>query len=252
MYQIMEFFFNNIILFIIILIIIYIVKEYNFLKRKVQNIQKQFTDFLDSYLITKMNEAKSLTANLLNEYKDVEEIKNELTRLLIIIEKGSTGTINEKVEASNALNKYQFSKQIAIEKYPSLKQLSSIGTFIENDKNTLNNGVKLARITYNAEAFRYNEKASSFLMQNLIKLLELNTHFVIFDQPISTMYDINFEVLQEPVQKLESLSNLNYIHKEELPKLNSNKEEQSNIKIDHTNTIIKPNIYNEDTDNIQK
>lgn len=234
MYQIMEFFFNNIIFFIIIVLLILIGKEYSFLKRKAQNIQNQFTNALDPYLITKMNEAKNLTNHLLSIYNNSEEIKNELNRLLMITSKGSTGSINEKVEASNALNKYQFSKQIDLEKYPELKELSTLGTFIENDINSFNNGVKLARTTYNAEAFRYNEKASSFLMQYLTKLLGFNTNYVIFDQPKSAMYDLNFEVLQEPIEQNNSLSNLNYTEKDELPK------EESKVI-----TNADPNIENE-------
>lgn len=196
MYNIMEFFFNNIIWIILILIILYIGKEYKYLKERVNNINKQFTDTLDPYLVRKVKEAKQIIEMILIEYNEVEEIKTELVRLLIILEKGETGSINEKVETSNALNKYKLSKQIEIDKYPLLKQLDSINTFTEEDLNSLDNGVKLARTTYNTEAFRYNEKASSFLIQYLTKLLKLNTNYIIFDQTNNTLQNQGIETLE--------------------------------------------------------
>lgn len=238
MYSIMEFIFNNIIWIILILIIFYFVKEYKYLKDRISNMNKQFHDTLDAYLIRKVQEAKQIVEMLLIEYNEEDTIKTELARLLIIMEKGETGSINEKVETSNALNKYKLSKQLDIDKYPKLRELDYIGTFTEEDINSLDNGVKLARTTYNKEAILYNEKASSFLMQYLTKIVNLNTNYVIFDQTSNLTQNQSIEILQDKEEITDTLSNLNL--QEVLPERKEEVEES--LKRDYTNNVIKPSI----------
>ncbi len=237
MYNIMEFIFNNIIWIIIILIIIYIIKEYKYLKDRINNIHKQFSETLDAYLMKKVQEAKQIVEMLLIEYNEEDTIKTELARLLIILQKGETGSINEKVETSNALNKYKLSKQLDLEKYPKLSELEYIGTFTEEDINSLDNGVKLARIAYNKEALLYNEKASSFLMQYLTKIVKLNPNYVIFNQTNNITQNQSIETLQDKEELLHTQTNLNL--QEGFPE---RKEEQIPLKRDYTNNIIKPSI----------
>ena len=48
---------------------------------------------------------------------------------------------------------------------------------------SLDNGIAIARKEYNAQAFRYNEKASSFPIQYLTKALKVKSQYSIFDAP---------------------------------------------------------------------
>ena len=133
----------------------------------------------------------------------------EINRLLLLIEKGVTGNINDKVETSNAINKFKLSKKIDLKKYPFLKELEDLGTFNEEDMNSKENGIAIARKEYNTQAFRYNEKASSFLMQYLTKSLKLNQQYLIFDAPKASKYEENYEVFEEEEPEINSLSSLN-------------------------------------------
>ena len=75
--------------------------------------------------------------------------------------------------------------------------------------NSKENGIAIARKEYNTQAFRYNEKASSFLMQYLTKSLKLNQQYLIFDAPKASKYEENYEVFEEEEPEINSLSSLN-------------------------------------------
>ena len=238
MYTIVEFFFENIFLVIFLIILVFIYKDYKFLKDSTKRIIEQFEKFLNSSLSQKMTEARNIIDRILIEYES-DEVKNEINRLLLAIEKGTTGLINDKVEASNAINKFKLSQKIDLEQYPLLNELNNIGTFTEDDMNSVENGVAIARREYNAIAFKYNEKASGFPIQYLTKMLGLNPHFIIFDAPKSKLYEQTYEVFEEEEPEINSLSSLNRPAKADT----TNKpiiREAPDINIEHTNTIIKP------------
>lgn len=240
MYRIAELIFNNLILIIIILIIVYIVKVYKELNEKRQKIENKFEKVLNAYLSSKIEEARQTTNRIEETYPREDEAKTEIDRLLVTINKGITGTINDKVETSNAINKFKLSKKIDLERYPQLKELDKLGTFTEEDMDSIDNGVAIARKEYNALAFQYNEKASGFPIQYFVKLLRLNSHYVIFDPPKSKAYEENYEVFEEETPELNSITSLNrQIPKEEPAKV----EEETPVvetKIDHSNNILKP------------
>lgn len=209
MTDIMFFIFNNIFFIVIIAIGYYIYHEYKDLKARTANINDLFTKTLDKYLESKIKEAEDVTSRILKEYGKEDEVSMEINRLLLLIEKGVTGNINDKVETSNAINKFKLSKKIDLKKYPFLKELEDLGTFNEEDMNSKENGIAIARKEYNTQAFRYNEKASSFLMQYLTKSLKLNQQYLIFDAPKASKYEENYEVFEEEEPEINSLSSLN-------------------------------------------
>ena len=209
MQTIFNFIFDNFLLVVVIVLGWYIFTQYKDLKEKTNKIKDLFTKALSPYLDEKINEAKSLAEEIKNEYGHDKEIETEMTRLQTIIEKGITGTINEKVETSNAINKYKANKKIDLEKYPRISELEDLGTFDEEDVDAENDGVSIARKEYNALAFRYNEKAGGFPMQYLVKFLGLSQHYKIFDAPKSSSYEFNYEVFEEEEPEINSLTSLN-------------------------------------------
>lgn len=240
MYRIVELIFNNIILIIVILIILYIIKVYKELNDKKKKIQEKFDKVLDSYLSAKIEEARETTNRIQATYPREDEAKTEIDRLLMTINKGITGTINDKVETSNAINKFKLNKQIDLEKYSELKELSKLGTFTEEDMDSIDNGVAIARREYNALAFQYNEKSGGFPTQFIVKLLKLNSHYVIFDPPKSKAYEENYEVFEEETPELNSITSLNQQQpKEEVP-IKTEEPKKVEVKIDHSNNILKP------------
>lgn len=209
MTEIMNFIFNNILLFVFIGIGYYIFHEYKDLKSRTESINDLFVKTLNTYLEEKINIAHETTSRILNEYGKEDTVSTEINRLLLMIEKGVSGSINDKVATSNAINKFKLSKKIDLEKYPYLKELETLGTFTEEDMNSKENGVAIARKEYNTQAFRYNERASSFLMQYLTKFLKLTQQYTIFDAPKASGYEENYEVFEEEEPEINSLSTLN-------------------------------------------
>lgn len=209
MVALVEFLLDNFLLIALIALIVYIYKQYDVLKKETETIQAMFTKTLDAYLETKINEAKKIADELSVEYGHVDAINTELDRLKFMIEKGISGSINDKVETSNTLNKFKLSKKIDIEKYSNLIKLKEIGTFSEEDMESVDNGIAITRKEYNTKAFQYNEKANSFPIQYFVKLLRLNSQFIIFDQPRSKRYEELYEVFEEDEPEIDSLSTLN-------------------------------------------
>ena len=241
---IFDFIFNNILLVVIILLAYYIYHQYKELKAKEATIKEVFTKTLDKYLDKKFAEAKKISDAVFNEYEHVELIKQEVERINYTIEKSNHGSINDKVQTSNLLNKYKLNKKIDVERYPNVKNLENIGTFTDEDMGSIDNGVAIARKEYNARAFRYNEKANDFPMQYLTKLFKLPATFTIFDAPKTTNYEEKYEVFEEKEPEINTLDTLNRSSTATVEKEQTSKEEEKKdeIVIDHSSVVLKPTV----------
>ena len=209
MSQLSDLIFGNIFLILLIGFGAYLFLQFKFLSEKNKEINKQFDKVLSKYLNEKIVQAKETTDNILKEYGREDAVSTEISRLLLTIEKGESGDINDKVITSNAINKFKLSKKVDLERYPSLKKLDELGTFTVADMSSLDNGIALARKEYNALAFRYNEKAGGFPMSYLVKTLKLTQSYKIFDAPKSSSYEMNYEVFEEEEPEINSLTSLN-------------------------------------------
>ena len=239
--------FSNIIPILIVVFCLYIYSQFKKMGEYKKDIQKRFDQVLTEYLNKKINEAKEVTDSILNEYGREDAVSTEISRLLATIEKGQSGDINDKVNTSNAINKFRLSKDVDLERYPSLAKLKDLGTFNEVDMSSLDNGVALARKEYNTYAFRYNQIASGFPMMYLTKLFGYKSHYVIFGNPKSASYQANYETLESEVVIDESLSSLNLPkEKEETVKevVDENKQvdEENEVVIQHSDVVLKPTL----------
>lgn len=242
-----NFLFGNIFFIILLIILYYIYHEYKELKKQTNEIKEIFDKTLDSYLENKITEAKNIADKIMKDHEDSEVATTEIKRLLLQIEKYEQGTINDKVAASNSLNKFKLSKKIDLEKYPYLKELESLGTFTEKDLNSLENGLAISRREYNAKAFRYNERANGIPIQYLLKFLKLNNQFLIFDAPKQENYEDIYEVFEEQEPEIHSLSSLNYnqevtYKKEEKIELEDTSAPKTETIIDYSDVVLKPSI----------
>ncbi len=248
MQTIFNFIFDNFLLIVVILLGWYIFTQYKDLKAKNAKIKDLFTKMLNPYLEGKINEAKSLAEEIKEEYITNKEIETEMTRLLTIIEKGITGTINEKVDTSNTINKYKAPKDIDLEKYPKIEKLNELGTFNEEDVDAENDGISIARREYNANAFRYNEKTGGFPMTYLVKMLGLPQSYKIFDAPKSSSYELNYEVFEEEEPEINSLTSLNRstpTKSGDLNELMMKKEQKPQVEralINESDKIVSPTL----------
>lgn len=272
----MNFIFNNIFLIIFLIVAYYVYTQYKDLKEKDETIKNIFEKTLNKYIDKTIEEIKNKAQFLKEKYislgleeeeevaeekkkeKNLEEnladqkkhvVENDLNRLLMILEK--TQTINEKVAACNAINKYQISNKTDFDEYPDMKELNEIGMFTDDIMNSLENGIAIARREYNANAFRYNEKASAFPMVHLTKYVRLPNRYDIFDAPKSSNYEENFEVFEEVEPEINSLASLNLtseeIERDEAEKLEEEaQKEAKEVVIEHNDNVLKPSVKLED------
>lgn len=242
MSQLSDLIFGNIFLILLIGFGAYLFLQFKFLSEKNKEINKQFDKVLSKYLNEKIVQAKETTDNILKEYGREDAVSTEISRLLLTIEKGESGDINDKVITSNAINKFKLSKKVDLERYPSLKKLDELGTFTVADMSSLDNGIALARKEYNALAFRYNEKATGFPLQYLTKLFGFKEHFVIFDAPKSEKYDELYEVFEEEEPEINLISSLNLQNREEKQENDEKIEqaEEKEIVMEYSDIVLKP------------
>ncbi len=240
-----NFLFGNIFLIILVGIVFFTFRQYKDLKERTAAINDIFDKTLTSYLTTKINEAKEKADKMMKEHGEDEIVAAEINRLLYQIGIFENGTINDKVSASNSINKFKVSKKIDAEKYPYLKELDDLGTFTEEDMTSLENGVAIARKEYNTQAFKYNEKAQEMPIQYLTKFLKLNSQYTIFDAPKYEQYEDNYEVFEEKEPEINSLNVLNRsteIEEEsEVLKMSNDAIANSDeVTIEHSDIILKP------------
>ena len=241
MKSLFNFIFNNAILFLIIGGIYYIYRQYRGLKDRDKKIREVFDKVLSAYLDKKISEASTIADDIEKEYGHVELIRQEIERLRYTIEKGVNGSINDKVETSNLLNKFKLNKKIEKDRYPNLVELEKIGTFKEEEMASVDNGLAITRKEYNAQAFRYNEKANEFPIEYLTKLLRLVPQFAIFDAPKTNYYEENFEVFEEKEPEINSLASLNREEQIELPDPKDTQQEApEEVHIEHSDVVLKP------------
>ena len=240
MQALFNFIFDNFILFFIIGAGYYIYKQYNDLKSRTMAMNEIFIKTLNDYLEKKFTETKELAESIKNDYGHIDRMAAEINRLLFILEKGSSGEINDLVEASNAINKFKVDKKIDSKRYPRMLELNNIGIFDEEEMESLDNGIAIARKEYNAQAFRYNEKASSFPIQYLTKYLKVNSQYKIFEAPKSSTYELDYEVCEEKEPEINSLTVLNFTGEIE-PEITDPLEElDEDIEFEFDDNLLKP------------
>ncbi len=235
-----NFIFNNSILVLILGALYFIYRQYKGLKDIDREIKTEFNKILNRYLDGKIIEAGKIAAETEKEYGHVDLIQQEIERLKYSIEKGINGTINDKVETSNLLNKFKLNKKIDREKYPNLDALENLGTFTEEEMASVDNGLAITRKQYNTLAFKYNEKGNEFPIEYLKKFFKLVNQYSIFDAPKTSHYEEEFEVFEEKEPEINSLSSLNRVEEIELPKEVEEPAEEVEVTIEHSDAVFKP------------
>lgn len=242
MSQLAELIFGNLFLILLIGFAVYLFIQFNYLSRKKEEINKIFTKTLNEYLDKKIKEAEETTDSILKEYGREDEISTEINRLLLTIEKGESGDVNDKVLTSNAINKFRLNENVDLEKYSSLKKLKSLGTFKEEELNNIENGLALARKDYNLLALQYNQKASGFPLQYIVKLFGFKEQYTLFNASKDESYNLDYEVFEEQEEEINLITNLNRREKKETQKIitEAKEEDQTEVTIEHSDIILKP------------
>lgn len=245
MYNIVEFLLNNFIFILIGLIALYIFLTYKSLADKKTRMKRQFDKILDTYLGNKINLANNTANLILNEYGREDAVRTEIIRLQVIIQKGISGTIADKVETANVLNKYKVSKEIDVTRYPHFKELENISPFYDIDIHSITDDVAIARREYNKIAMDYNEKAGGTPTQYIVKILGLETQFPVFDSIIQENYSDKYEAFEEVEPEINNISELNVNYNIPIPvqveeEVGPNENPTPVVQIDYSNETFKP------------
>lgn len=246
MYKIMEFIFINIIPIFILGFVVYVIYIYKCLKEKKEKMQRLFDNKLNAYLGNKINLANEISNRIINEYGREDAIKTEVIRLKVIIEKGINGTISDKVNTCNVINKYHVSKEINTDRYPYFKELGNIKTFYDIDLDSITDDIAIARRDYNEIARQYNEQAGSSMMQYIIKWLNIENQFPVFENVNQAKYSEQYEVfeIEEPeINKITTLNLQTQKAPEEIsqtPTEGPSSNPTPEIEIEHTQGTFKP------------
>ena len=129
--------FGNLFLIALVAVGFYIYFSFKELKKRAGEMKKQFDKVLDKYITEKVNNAKETADSILKAYGREDAVSTEITRLLLTIEKSSSGNLNDKVAACNALNKFKLNEQIDLERYPELAKLNDLKVFTEEELNQM-------------------------------------------------------------------------------------------------------------------
>lgn len=242
MYKIMEFLFINIIPLLIVGFIIYVVYVYKQLNKIKEKMQRLFDKTLNNYLGSKIKLANDTSVKILNEYGREDAVRTEIIRLRVIIEKGINGTITDKVNTSNVINKFKVSKDIDKERYPYFSELENIKTFYDIELDSITDDIALARKDYNELARQYNELSGSSVMQYVVKLFNIENQFPVFENIVQEKYSDRYEVFEMEEPEINKISTLNMVEKkeEEEEKRVPNANPTPEIQIEHTKGTFKP------------
>lgn len=245
MYNIVEFILSNFIFILIGLIALYIFITYKSLADKKSRMKRQFDKVLDTYLANKINLANNTANLILNEYGREDAVRTEIIRLQVIIKKGIEGSIADKVETANVLNKFKVNKEIDTNRYPHFKELENINPFYDIDIHSITDDVAIARRDYNNVAMEYNEQAGGTPTQYIVKLLGLETQFPVFDSIIQENYSDKYEAFEMVEPEINKITQLNV--KTNLPRQQTIEEESVPnenptpvVQIDYSNETFKP------------
>lgn len=245
MYKIVEFLFSNIILVTIVTFFVYIYINYKQLQDKKSKMNYKFERFLNKYIGDKINKANDIANRILNEYGREDAVRTEIVRLQVMIKKGVDGTIADKVNTCNILNKFKVNKEIDVNKYTYFKELEDIKPFYDiEDLNSIKDDIAIARREYNALAIEYNEKVSSVIMQYAAKVLNIETQFPLFESIKGDTYTKDYEVFDEKEPELHTLTSLDRGTPKEItkPEMKPNENPTPDIKIEHSQGTFKPSV----------
>ena len=102
--------------------------------------------------------------------------------------------------------------------------------------------IALARKDYNDLARQYNEISGGSLMQYIVKVLNIETQFPVFEHIEQEKYSDKYEVFEMEEPEINKITTLNMVTKqeEEEERKTPNANPTPDIQIEHTKGTFKP------------
>ena len=151
----------NPLIVILVVIFLYLMFTYNNLNSKKKRVEKSFST-IDIYLEKRFDEIGALLEQTLTAYELEESVHTQVSALRNSVETAKTGSISDKVKASNAISSFIGAPGIKAEAYPELQSILSIGMYTANKTSQIEDDLTAARKQYNNNATSFNTKITSF------------------------------------------------------------------------------------------
>lgn len=170
---------ENPVLFTVIIVALLVTFIYNNLNSKKNRVKKSFSN-IDTYLEQRFDEINSLIDQTLTAYDLEEKVQTEVAALRSGIDKAKTGSINDKVQASNQISAFAVNPLIRTEAYPTLQSIATIGMHTAQRTSKIEDEINAARRQYNNNASSYNALIVSFPTVLIAKVLGFKEEFELF------------------------------------------------------------------------
>lgn len=226
-----DFVMNYPIIFLIIALGIYTYIAYRILKKKIEKIEKLFNPIRD-YIVANLRVIKNVFKQTLVNYQGIEEVTNELTRVINDLNDIDNASTDNLIKMSNMINDFVLNSAIfTLKDHPELASLKGIELFrnIEELKE-----LNERRLVFNELITDYNHDVINPPNSFIVKLFNLKEHYNLIEVNVgktpkeasATAIKMNFD-------------NINYENNEE----NNNDETKKicpNCKTEFHNSKVCP------------
>lgn len=169
------------IIFLFIALGIYTYITYRLLKKKIEKIEKLFNPLKD-YIIANLKVVKNVFLQTLANYQGIEEVTNELTRVLNELDDIDNITTDNSIRLSNMINDFVLNSAIfSMKEHPELASLKGIELF----KNTQElKELNERRLAFNELITDYNHDVINPPNSFIVKLFNLKEHYNLLENNV--------------------------------------------------------------------
>lgn len=169
-----DFVMNYPVIFLIIALGIYTYIAYRILKKKIEKIEKLFNPIRD-YIVANLRVVKNVFEQTLINYQGIEEVTNELTRVINDLNDIDNASTDNLIKMSNMINDFVLNSAIfTLKDHPELASLKGIELFrnVEELKE-----LNERRLVFNELITDYNHDILNPPNSLIVKLFKLKEHY---------------------------------------------------------------------------
>lgn len=169
------------IIFLFIALGIYTYVTYRLLKKKIEKIEKLFNPLKD-YIIANLKVVKNVFLQTLANYQGIEEVTNELIRVLNELDDIDNISTDNSIRLSNMINDFVLNSAIfSMKEHPELASLKGIELF----KNTQElKELNERRLAFNELITDYNHDVINPPNSFIVKLFNLKEHYNLLENNV--------------------------------------------------------------------
>lgn len=220
------------IFFLIIALGIYTYITYRILQKKVEKIEKLFNPIKD-YIIANLKVIKNVFEQTLTNYQGIEEVTNELTRVLNELNDIDNAKTDSLISLSNMINDFVLNSAIfTLKKHPELSSLKGIELFRNTQElKELNE----RRLVFNELITDYNHDVINPPNSFIVKLFNLKEHYSLLENNVGK----NAKVASSTAIKT-NFNNINFENNDENNGSAETKKICPNCKTEFHNSKVCP------------